>query len=289
MTFVIVGAGPTGVELAGAFSEIARHSLRKDFAHIDPARSRIILLEGVKNVLPSYPEKLSQSARRALEKLGVEVRTETRVTGIDEHGVRIGDERIEARTVLWAAGVAGSPVARSLGAPLDRAGRVRVNPDLTIPGHPEVFVVGDLAALDDKNGKPIPGVAPAAMQMGDQAAANIARSIKGEPLEPFSYFDRGSFSVIGRGQAVGLVFNRYPMSGLFAWLAWLVIHLMFLIGFRNRLAVLLNWAYSFVTMRRGARLITGAPPRLELEGPAQTAPIQPPPSVVSGSRAPPPV
>ncbi len=224
-------------------------------------------------MLPSYPEKLSVSARRSLERLGVEVRTSTQVTGIDAEGVSIGEERIPARTVLWAAGVAASPLARSLGAPLDRAGRVKVSPELSVPGHPEIFVVGDLASIADKHGNPVPGVAPAAMQMGKHAAKNIRRALAGARPEPFEYFDRGTFSVIGRGAAVGMVFSRFPMSGVFAWLAWLFIHITFLIGFRNRLAVLLSWAYSFVTCEKGARLITGAPPHLHHPDEAEVLPL----------------
>jgi NADH dehydrogenase len=256
MNFVIIGAGPTGVELAGALAEIARHSLPGDFRSIDPSQSRVILVEGLPRVLPSYPEQLSDKARRRLEKLGVEVKTGLRVTGIDADGVDLGGERLPARTVIWAAGVAASPLARSLGVPLDRAGRVLVEPDLTVPGFREVFVVGDLAHVE-QDGQPVPGVSPAAMQMARQTAANIRRQMLDQQTRPFRYLDKGSFAVIGRGAAVGEVFGKLKMGGFLAWLSWLFIHLFFLIGFRNRLLVLFDWAYSYLTFRRGARLITG--------------------------------
>ena len=216
----------------------------------------MILVEGLPRVLPSYPEKLSAKAQRRLERLGVEVMTNHRVTGIDAEGVDLGDERLPARTVIWAAGVAASPLARSLGVPLDRAGRVLVEPDLTIPGFREVFVVGDLAYLE-QDGHPVPGVSPAAMQEARHTAANIRRQLQGLDTRPFRYLDKGNFAVIGRGAAVGDVFGKLKMSGFLAWLAWLFIHIFFLIGFRNRALVLFDWAYSFLTFRRGARLITG--------------------------------
>jgi NADH dehydrogenase len=261
LTFVIIGAGATGVEMAGALAEISHHALVRDFQNIDPSQARILLLEGAANVLPTFAEKLSLKARRSLEKLGVEIRTNTRVTNIDETGVYMGQERIPARTMIWAAGVAASPVARSLGVELDRAGRVPVTPELTVPGHKEVFVVGDLA-LFKQDGQPVPGVAPAAMQGGSHAASNILRQLKGKPMEPFSYWDRGTFAVIGRGSAVGVALQRFRMTGLLAWLAWLFIHMLFLIGFRSKVAVLLNWAYSYVAFRRSARIITGGVPLL---------------------------
>ena len=257
MTFAIIGAGPTGVELAGALAEISRHALADEFRRIDPSQARVVLLEGLYSVLPAYAAELSQAARAQLEHLGVEVRTGARVTAVDASGVTLGDERITARTVLWAAGVQASPLARTLGVPLDRAGRVRVAPDLSLPGHPEVFVVGDLAALE-QDGKPVPGVAPAAMQQGRHAARSIARALRSQPAQAFRYLDKGSFATIGRGAAVGEVAGRIRISGLVAWLAWLTIHIFFLIGFRNRVLVLFHWAYSYLTYRRGARLITGA-------------------------------
>jgi NADH dehydrogenase len=256
LTFVIVGGGPTGVELAGALAEIAHHSLRGEFRSIDPRVARVVLAEGLPRVLPGYDEALSRKAEQRLRRLGIEVRTGSRVSGIDAGGITIGHERVEARTVIWAAGVAASPVARSLGGPLDRSGRVQVQPDLRIPGRDDVFVVGDLAAVAS-DGKPVPGVSPAAMQEGRQTGANIRRLLRGRPTHPFHYFDKGEFAVIGRGAAVGSLFRRLKLWGLPAWLAWLFIHLYFLIGFRNRLLVLIDWAYSYLTFRRGAALITG--------------------------------
>jgi NADH dehydrogenase len=255
LTFVVIGAGPTGVELAGALSEIARHAMAKDFRHIDPTQARVLLLEGAPRVLPVYVERLSARAREQLKAVGVEVRTGALATSIDADGVSLGSERLEAKTVLWAAGVAASPLGRTLGAPLDRAGRVRVNPDLTIPGHPEVYVVGDLASLE-QDGRPVPGVAPAAIQEARHAAGNVLRSIRGEPLRPFRYRDKGSLATIGRAAAVADL-GRVKLSGWVAWVAWLFIHILFLIGFRNRFVVLFSWAWSYLTYDRGARLITG--------------------------------
>jgi len=280
LTFVIVGGGPTGVELAGALGEISRHVLARDFRRIDPGSARIVLIEGGPRLLPAFPPDLSASAARQIARLGVEVRTGAPVTAIDEDGVTLGggesaagtaggpamggratgggaggERRIAARTVLWAAGVAASPLARSLGAPLDRAGRVPVAPDLTVPGAPGVFVIGDLASLQ-QDGRPIPGVAPAAIQMGRHAARNIVRAVRGKPLRPFRYRDKGSLATIGRAAGVA-DFGRVRLSGIVAWLAWLFVHIFFLIGFRNRFLVLFEWAWTYATYERGARLITG--------------------------------
>lgn len=255
LTFVIVGAGPTGVELAGALAEISRHALARDFRNFDPAQARIVLLEGVPRVLPTFPEELSAKACKQLGRLGVEVKTGRFVTGIDALGATSGDERLPARTVIWAAGVAASPLAGSLGAPLDRAGRVLVSPDLTVPGRSDVFVIGDLASLQ-QDGKPIPGVAQAAIQMGRHVAHNIQRAVRGEPLQPFRYNDPGLLATIGRGAGVA-AFARSRFSGLFAWWLWLTVHIFYLIGFRNRLLVLFEWAWHYLTYQRGVRLITG--------------------------------
>ena len=250
LTFVIVGAGPTGAELAGALSEIARQTMLRDFRRINPSSARVILVEGKERVLPTYPADLSAKAEEQLKRLGVEVITDAVVTSLDDKEVCIGDKTIPARTVLWAAGVQASPLAQSLGVALDRAGRVVVEPHLTIPGHPEVFVIGDLAAVPD-----VPGVAPAAIQEGIHAAHNVERAIEGQPLRAFHYHDKGSLATIGRAAAVADL-GRLHISGFPAWFAWLAIHIFFLIGFRNRLLVLLQWAWAYVTFQRGARLIT---------------------------------
>jgi NADH:ubiquinone reductase (H+-translocating) len=260
MTVVIVGGGPTGVELAGAISELARHVLRADFRRIDSARARVILLEGGNAILPQLPPDLSASAKRQLEALGALVRVNTRVKNISKDSVELEcGGCIRAANILWAAGVAASPLTRKLGAELDRAGRVKVNPDLSLPGHPEVFCVGDLALALGADGKPVPGVSPAAMQM----AGHAARIIEGElnspgnvPRPPFKYWDKGTMATIGRSAAVAQV-GRFHFSGLFAWLAWLLIHLIFLVGFRNKIAVLFQWLYSYATYKRGARIISG--------------------------------
>ena len=254
LTFVVIGAGPTGVELAGALSEIARHTLARDFRRFDPRQAKVVLLEGGPRVLPAYGEASSASAQRQLERLGVIVRTATTVTDIDAMGVSIGAERITARTVLWAAGVRAAPLARTLGVPLDRAGRVIVERDLSLPGHPEAFVVGDLCSFVQEE-KQVPGVAPAAMQEGDHAAANVLRLLDGKPTEAFVYRDKGSLATIGRASAVAEI-GWFRLSGLLAWLAWLGIHIFFLIGFRNRALVLFEWSWAYVTYQRGARLIT---------------------------------
>lgn len=255
LTFVIVGGGPTGVELAGALAEIARQSLRDDFRRIQPASARIVLLEGSPNLLATFPESLRAAARTSLERLGVEVHTGSVVTGIDREGVTIGTTRIVARTVIWAAGVAASPLASSLGVPLDRAGRVAAEATLRVPGHPEIFVAGDICSLQ-QDGKPLPGVAQVAKQQGAHAARNIVRAIAGQPLEPFRYFNFGNVATIGRGSAV-VDIGPVRASGWLAWVFWLFLHIFWLIGFRNRVAVLGEWAWAYITFQRRIRLITG--------------------------------
>lgn len=255
LTFVVVGGGPTGVELAGALAEIARHVLTRDFRRIDPRSSRILLVEAGPRILPSFAPELAARATRKLAELGVEVLTGDAVTGVDAQGVSVGARRIAAHTMLWAAGVAASPVARSLCVPLDRAGRVLVQPDLTVPGSSEVFVIGDLAVLQ-QDGRPVPGVAPAAIQEARHAAANIVRALRGEPYAPFRYKDRGALATIGRAAAV-VEYGSVKVNGLFAWILWLVVHIFWLIGFRNRFLVLSQWAWTYLRYERGARLITG--------------------------------
>ena len=256
LNFVVVGGGPTGVELAGTLAEIARRALANEFRSIDPRKTRIVLLEGGPRILPAYPEDLSRSAEEQLQRLGVEVHTSALVTEIAPGAVQMGKTRWPAAVILWAAGVAASPLGKKLGAPVDRAGRVLVNPDLSLPGHPEVFVIGDLAALKDENGKWLPGVAPVAMQEGKATAHNIAAELRGEPRKNFHYFNKGNLATIGRAAAVA-EFGKIHISGFVAWLAWLFIHIFFLIGFRNRIIVLVQWAWSYFTYERGARLITG--------------------------------
>jgi len=260
LNFVIVGGGPTGVELAGTLSEICHHALTHEFRAIDPARAHILLIEGGPRVLPAYAEDLSRSAQEQLQRLSVEVRTSTMVTQVEPGAVRIGNTRLEAAVVLWAAGVAASPLGKKLGVAVDRAGRVPVQPDLSIPNHPEVFVIGDLAAAKDQHGKMLPGVAPVAIQEGRFVAKLIRHEIeagKGNSRSAFHYWDKGSLATIGRAAAVA-EFGKIHISGFIAWLSWLFVHILFLIGFRNRLLVFIQWAWSYVTYERGARLITGS-------------------------------
>ncbi|HEX7833609.1 MAG TPA: NAD(P)/FAD-dependent oxidoreductase [Thermoanaerobaculia bacterium] len=257
LTFVVIGAGPTGVELAGALSEIARQTMVRDFRHIHPESARVILLEGKDRVLPGYPPDLSEKARKQLAGLGVEVITGAIVTDLTDREVKIGDRAIPTRTVLWGAGVQASPLAKSLGVPLDRAGRVLVTPQLTIPGHDDVFVIGDLAASEQLDGSFVPGVAPAAIQEGQHTARNLERASEGQPLRAFKYNDKGSLATIGRAAAVADFGGNKKFGGFFAWMAWLVIHIFFLIGFRNRFLVITQWAWAYLTYQRGARLITG--------------------------------
>src|SRR5438093_3371376 len=261
MTIVVVGGGPTGVELAGAFAELARHVLKSDFRRIDPTQARIVLIEAGPRVLAHLPPKLSASAQRQLEKLGVDVRTGTKVKNISQGRVELENGQvIEAESILWGAGVSASPLTKKLGVELDRAGRVKVNPDLSLPGHPEVFAIGDMALVLDEEGKPVPGVSPAAMQMARHVARIVLDELDVGPghvgRTPFKYWDKGTMATIGRSAAVAKI-GRLEFNGFPAWVAWLFVHLIFLIGFRNKLAVLLQWAYSYVAYKRGARIITG--------------------------------
>jgi NADH dehydrogenase len=257
LTFVVVGAGPTGVELVGAIAEVSRYTLRRDFRRVDPRRARILLLEGGPRILPSYPASLSERAGRHLARLGVEVRTGAMVSGVEEGSVRVGDQTIAASAVIWAAGNAASPLLRGLGAPLDRQGRVLVEPDCTIPGRPEVFVLGDAAAFHHQPGYEIlPGVSPVAIQMGKYVAKTIRRDLARIPRRPFRYLNKGQLAVIGRGFAVA-DFGRVRASGLPAWLLWVFVHIFYLIGFRSRVLVMFEWAWSYITLARGARVITG--------------------------------
>ena len=256
LTFVVVGGGPTGVELAGALAEIARRTIARDFRSIDPTAARVLLLEGGPRVLAAFPEPLSRRAQESLERIGVEVRTRSVVTQVTADAVWLGGEQIRTRTVLWAAGVAASPLNRTLGVALDRSGRVSVEPDLSIPGHPEAFAIGDMSVVRDTSGTALPGLAPVAMQQGARAADNVLRRLSGRPTRPFRYHDRGIMATIGRAAAVADI-RGLRLSGLIAWLAWLLVHITFLIGFRNRLLVLFEWAWAYVSWHRGARLITG--------------------------------
>jgi NADH dehydrogenase len=255
-TFVLVGAGPTGVELAGVMPSIAHDAMRRDFRRIDTQNTRVVLLEGGPRVLPSFPASLSARAQKDLEELGVEVRTNALVTRVEPDAVWVGDERIATRTVFWAAGNAGSPIGQSLGSHHDRAGRIQVSPDLSIPERREVFVIGDLAIVT-QDGKPVPAVAPAAMQMGDAAARNIRRDLRGEPRVSFRYRNKGDLATIGRHKAIA-DFGKFHVTGRLAWWLWLFVHIMYLVGFRNRLSVLLQWAYAYITYQRGVRLIIHA-------------------------------
>jgi NADH:ubiquinone reductase (H+-translocating) len=259
LTFVVIGGGPTGVEMAGALAEISRLSLARNFRHIDPSTARITLLEAGPSLLSAFPEPLREVARKDLERLGVIVRTGAAVTHVARGRVEVGAEVIVAETVIWAAGVAASPLGATLGVPLDRAGRVLVNPDLTIPGHANVFVIGDLASLPGEDGRPLPGVAQVAIQMGKHATRNITRSIEQQPLRPFQYVDLGNMATIGRAAAVA-DFGWLRLHGYVGWLAWLFVHILNLIGFRNRLIVFVQWAWSYFSYQRAIRLITGAPP-----------------------------
>jgi NADH dehydrogenase len=255
MTFVIIGGGPTGVEMAGAIAEIARYTLAKDFRHIDPSQARVILVEGEPRVLAAFPEDLSASALKQLVDLGVEVRVGVQATNLTESGLNVGDEFIPCRVKIWAAGNSASFVGRSLGIPVDRVGRVMVNDDLTIPSHSEIQVIGDLANFSHQTGQPLPGVSPVAMQQGRHAARNILAMIDGRKPQQFCYWDKGSMATIGRNKAVANL-RLVHLSGFPAWLAWLFVHVIFLVGFRNRFAVLFQWAWAYFSFNKGARLIT---------------------------------
>jgi NADH dehydrogenase len=256
-TFVVIGAGPTGVELAGALAEIAGRTLARDFRRFDPTTTRVVLLEGGERILGAFTPDLSAKAHASLAQLGVEIRTKAMVTNIDEHGVSIGDDRIRAGTVLWAAGVTASPLTKDLGVELDRSGRVKVEPDLTLPGHPEIRALGDLVCRD-QDGKPLPGVCQMGIQTGQYAGEEIARSLRGLPPRPFRYFDKGSMATIGRARAVADL-GRMRFGGFFAWLLWLFVHILFLVDFRNRLVVLFEWAWAYLTWERSSRVILSAP------------------------------
>jgi len=291
LTFVVVGGGPTGVELAGALGELARVVLARDFRRINPASARVILLEGGDRILASFPEKLSQRATQDLARLGVEVRAGTRVTRIDETGVFLGDQHIPSATVLWAAGVRASDLTKDLGVPLDRAGRVLVQADLTLPNHPRVFAIGDMTSFLHQGGSPLPGTSPVAMQQARHVASNLQAVLDQRPMQPFHYVDKGSMATIGRAAAVAQL-GSLKMGGFLAWLLWLAVHIFFLITFRNRLAVLFNWAYSYFMYKRGARLITGhrltaGPSRSALALHAVTAPTGEVTTGAGGGKAPP--
>ena len=256
LNFIIVGGGPTGVEMAGAIAELANRALAEDFRSIDPRAARIILVEAAPRLLTPFDPPLSEAARKSLEQLGVEVRLGTPVTALDAAGVSVGTERIEARTVIWAAGVIASPAGQWLGAETDRAGRVKVAPDLSVPGHPDIFVIGDTAAIDDASGNPLPGVAPVAKQQGNYLAALLIARQSGKTVPPFRYRDLGSLATIGRKRAV-IQMGRFKLKGFFAWLLWCVAHIYYLIGFRNRFVVAISWLWNYVTFQRATRLITG--------------------------------
>lgn len=273
LDFAIVGGGPTGVELAGTLAEIARHTLKNEFRNIDPRQARVRLIEAGPRVLPSFPEDLTAKAQRQLERLGVEVCTGTPVSEITAQGYRLGDVFVPTHTVLWAAGVAASPLGRRLGVPLDRAGRVQVQADLSVPGHPEIFVAGDLAAIE-QNGRPVPGVAPAAKQMGRFVAQTLRRRLRGEAApHAFRYRDFGNLATIGRMAAIVHI-GRLKLSGLLAWWFWLAAHVFFLIGFRNRLVVLMNWAIAYWSYRRSARIIFGRAGEVKAGGDAHEKPAE---------------
>lgn len=273
LTFVIIGGGPTGVELAGAIAELAHRTLRRDFRHIDVTSARIVLIEALPHLLSTFPESLSEKATRKLQRMGVEARTGERVTQVDADGIIVGDERIDAATVIWAAGVSASPAGKWIGAETDRAGRVNVNDDLSVPGHPEIFVVGDTASAAGADGKPLPGVAPVAMQQGRYVGRMIRARVEGrERRRPFKYFNKGNLATIGRSFAIA-DFGFARVSGFIAWVLWLGVHILYLIGFRNRLLVMVQWAWEYFTYEHGARIITPLSQPEERKIPAEAEPV----------------
>jgi NADH:ubiquinone reductase (H+-translocating) len=285
LTFVVVGGGPTGVELAGAIGEMSRYTLAKDFRNIDAALARIFLIEGAPRILPTFPEKLARRAMRDLEDLGVQVWTSSIVTHIDEHGVEIDEERLSAGTVLWAAGVQASPLGRHLGLETDRQGRILVEPDLSLREHPDVFIAGDQAHCGGPEGRPLPGVAPVAIQQGRHIARQILDELAGKPRTNFEYVDKGQMATIGRSRAVAQT-GRLCLTGFVAWLAWLLVHIFYLTGFRNRLFVVLSWGWSYLSFRKGARLIVGKQWRLTEPAAMLPPPPQPAPEAAHEPTAP---
>jgi NADH dehydrogenase len=290
LTFVIVGGGPTGVEMAGAVAEIRSYALRRDFRHIDPRDATVMLLEGGPRLLPAYPPSLSDKAKQDLRRLGVEVRTDTLVTDVRPGMVGAAGWTIPTQTVIWAAGNIASPLLKSLGTPLDRMGRAIVEPDCTIPGHPEVFVLGDAAAYLHQGDEALPGICPVAIQMGQYTARTIKADLAKRPRRPFRYWDKGQLAVIGRGRAVADI-GKLHFDGFLAWLTWIFVHIFFLIGFRNRVLVLIQWAWSYLTYSRGARLITeevrpAADSLPAINTPAINAQASPAPAVGASSRSP---
>lgn len=284
LTFVVIGGGPTGVELAGALGEISRFTLARDFRNIDPRRTRVILIEAGPRILAAFDESLSQRATTDLESLGVTVWTSTKVTRVDDEGVTLGNETVQAATILWAAGVAPSELNKSLGVPLDRQGRVVVEQDCSLKHHPEVFIIGDQAHFE-QDGKPLPGLAPVAMQQGRLIGTNIRRELAGKPREPFRYHDKGQMATIGRRRAI-VEIGKFRYGGFFAWLTWLFVHILYLIGFKNRIEVILNWSWNYFAFSRGARLIVGKDSRPPPAPPARPAPSIPSPAAAAPSPSP---
>ncbi len=273
LTFVVVGGGPTGVELAGAIAEIARQTLKHDFRTIDPTHTRVVLVQSGDRVLGEYPAALSASAKKQLENIGVEVKLGPRVTDIESDKVVMGTETIPTRTIIWTAGVSASPLGKTLNASVDKAGRVSVEPDLSIAGHPEVFVTGDLSSFTHQTGQPLPGLSPVAIKQGERAAKNILADVAHKPRQKFKFLDKGAMATIGRGAAVANMFNRVQLSGFLAWLSWLLVHIYFLIGFYNRIIVMFRWGWAYVGKNRGARIITGGACDLS-DSPDTTIPVE---------------